>query len=50
MADSEHLGRPLHLADALIAAQAIQGNHVLVSHDRDFAGIRDLRTEDWQTG
>jgi len=34
MADRADQGRPLHLADALIAAQIIIGQHVLVSHDR----------------
>lgn len=50
MADRADQGRPLHLADALIAAQSIMGQHVLVSHDRDFNGLADLRCEDWQAG
>lgn len=50
MAERQRQGRPLHLADAIIAAQALIGGHVLVTHDRDFHGIKDLLTEDWAAG
>lgn len=50
MAHCQATGRALHLADALIAAQAMQSGHVLVSHDRDLAGIEGVVVEDWEGG
>lgn len=48
MADHERMGRPLSLADALIAAQSLHLRCTLVTHDRDFADIPGLVIEDWQ--
>ena len=48
MADRERIGRPLSLADALIAAQSLHLRCTLVTHDRDFADIQGLVIEDWQ--
>lgn len=50
MAHEQSRGRILHLPDALIAAQAIVGGHVLVSRDRDVAGIAGVQVEDWEAG
>lgn len=50
MAERERLGRPLSLADALIAAQCLHLGCTLVTHDGDFAHIPGLVQEDWQAG
>jgi len=47
MGDRSKQGRPLHLADALIASQALIGKHVLVTRDRDFTDIPELVLDDW---
>lgn len=41
------LGKPLSLFDLMIAAHALAKNMTLVTHDKAFAQITDLRMEDW---
>ena len=46
-ADCKKLGKTLAELDLLIAAQAMTLNAILVTHDKAFGQIADLRTEDW---
>ena len=41
------MGRPLAELDMQIAAHALAGDFVLVTHDAAFLQVPDLRTEDW---
>jgi len=40
-------GRQLGTIDALIAAVALRANRILLTTDKDFAPIPNLRTENW---
>ena len=42
-----HAGRPLAELDMQIAAHALAGDFILVTHDAAFQKVPDLRTEDW---
>ena len=46
-ADMERQGRTLAPLDLLIAAHALGANAVLVSNDRAFGHVAELRLEDW---
>lgn len=46
-ADLERMGQPLGNLDTLIAAQALAAGMILVSNDRAFGRIQNLRVEDW---
>ena len=46
-ADLEHKGQPMGGFDLMIAAQAIVAKTVLVTNDRVFGRIKNLRLEDW---
>ncbi len=43
----ESLGTPMGNLDMMIAAQAIAGDLILVTHDRVFHRVRNLKVEDW---
>ena len=46
----ETMGRPLAPLDMLIAAHAVAANALLVTHDKVFQYVKDLRgREDWAT-
>ena len=45
----ESEGRPIGNLDMMIAAHALTLGAVLVTHDRAFARITGLKTEDWTT-
>ena len=45
--DSRQLGKTLAELDLLIAAHALALDATLVTHDRAFTHISNLRTEDW---
>jgi tRNA(fMet)-specific endonuclease VapC len=45
--DCKHSGKALAELDMLIAAHAIALQATLVTHDKAFSQIADLRTEDW---
>lgn len=47
--DIEKQGKALGNMDLLIAAHAVSLNTTLVSHDRAFAKIKELKTADWTT-
>jgi predicted nucleic acid-binding protein len=40
-------GQPADQADLLIAAQALAGGLILITHDRAFSRIKQLKIEDW---
>ena len=46
-ADQEKKGEPMGNLEMMIAAQALAADAILVTHDRVFKRIRDLRAEDW---
>jgi tRNA(fMet)-specific endonuclease VapC len=46
-ADQERKGRPLSVEDLMIASHALSLGLTLVTHDRVFAFVDGLRTEDW---
>lgn len=46
-ATMEAAGTPLSALDMMIAAQAVEGARVLVSHDRAFRQVPKLAVEDW---
>ena len=46
-ADMERQGRTLAPLDLLIAAHALGANAVLISNDRAFGHVAELRLEDW---
>ena len=43
----EASGTPMGNLDMMIAAQALAANATLVTHDRVFHRVRDLKLEDW---
>lgn len=43
----EHAGRPMGNLDMMIAAQALAASAVLVTHDRVFQRVKQLKIEDW---
>jgi tRNA(fMet)-specific endonuclease VapC len=43
----EDSGTPMGNLDMMIAAQALAAGAVLVTHDRVFRHVKDLRIEDW---
>lgn len=43
----EQRGRPINDPDYWIAAQALAGDHILVTDDSDFARILELKRENW---
>jgi tRNA(fMet)-specific endonuclease VapC len=43
----EDAGIPMGNLDLMIAAQALVASATLVSHDRVFRRIKDLKVEDW---
>jgi len=43
----EELGEPMGNLDLMIAAQAIAAGAILVSSDRTFRKVKNLRVEDW---
>ncbi len=46
-ADQEKKGEPMGNMDMMIAAQALAAEVVLVTHDRVFRRVKELRIEDW---
>jgi tRNA(fMet)-specific endonuclease VapC len=44
----ERRGTPIGNLDMMIAAQALAGDAVLVTHDRAFGRVRGLQVEDWR--
>jgi tRNA(fMet)-specific endonuclease VapC len=44
---TESAGAPLSAVDMMIAAQAVEGARILVTHDRAFSRVPDLAVEDW---
>jgi tRNA(fMet)-specific endonuclease VapC len=46
----EHGGEPMGNLDMMIAAQAIAAHAVLVTHDRAFRRVKQLKIEDWSRG
>jgi tRNA(fMet)-specific endonuclease VapC len=46
-ADQERKGRPLSVEDLMIAAHALSLGLILVTHDKAFSFVDDLKTEDW---
>jgi tRNA(fMet)-specific endonuclease VapC len=46
-ADLERKGEPMGNLDMMIAAQALAAGAVLVTHDRVFRRVKELRVEDW---
>ena len=46
-ADLERIGQPMGNLDMMIGAHAVAADLVLVSHDRAFARIKNLKMEDW---
>jgi tRNA(fMet)-specific endonuclease VapC len=49
-ASQQKQGKPLSPADTMIAAHALAHNFTLVTNDKAFARIRNLRVEDWTKG
>jgi tRNA(fMet)-specific endonuclease VapC len=45
----ERSGAPMGNLDMMIAAQALAAQAVLVTHDRVFRRVRQLKTEDWSS-
>lgn len=45
----EHAGRPMGNLDMMIAAQALAASAVLVTHDRVFQRVKQLKIEDWSS-
>jgi tRNA(fMet)-specific endonuclease VapC len=43
----EKSGKPIGSIDTLIAAHAVSQDLILVTHDRDFDRISELKTQDW---
>ena len=43
----EQVGRPMGNLDMMIAAQALAAQAVLVTHDRVFGRVKQLRIQDW---
>ena len=43
----ERAGEPMGNLDMMIAAQALAAQAVLVTHDRVFRRLKQLKTEDW---
>ena len=43
----EQVGRPMGNLDMMIAAQALAAQAVLVTHDRVFGRVNQLRIQDW---
>lgn len=43
----EQRGRPINDPDYWIAAQALAGDHILVTDDSDFGRIPELKRENW---
>ena len=46
-AELENKGQPVGSFDLMIAAQALAGKMTLVTNDRVFSRIKNLRIEDW---
>jgi len=46
-ADMERIGEPMGNLDMMIAAHALAAQAVLVTHDRVFHRVKQLRIEDW---
>ncbi|MGC2404761.1 MAG: type II toxin-antitoxin system VapC family toxin [Acidobacteriaceae bacterium] len=46
-ADMERLGEPMGNLDMMIAAQALAAQAILVTHDRVFHRVKQLKIEDW---
>jgi tRNA(fMet)-specific endonuclease VapC len=46
-ADLERAGQPIGNMDMMIAAHALAAQAVLVTHDRAFRRVRQLKMEDW---
>jgi len=44
---TERLGTPMGTLDLMIASHALAVGAVLVTHDRGFRRVRDLKIEDW---
>ncbi|MDR3763932.1 MAG: type II toxin-antitoxin system VapC family toxin [Acidobacteriota bacterium] len=49
-AEIEREGRPMGSLDMMIAAQALSAVAVLVTNDKAFSHIRQLKIEDWTRG
>jgi tRNA(fMet)-specific endonuclease VapC len=49
-AEQERKDRPLSVEDLMIAAHAASLNLILVTNDRAFAQVDNLKTEDWTIG
>ncbi len=43
----ENAGKPMGNLDMMIAAQALAAGTILVTHDRVFHSVRQLKLEDW---
>lgn len=46
-AELERLGRPMGNLDMMIGSHALARGAILVTHDQVFAGIKNLKVEDW---
>jgi tRNA(fMet)-specific endonuclease VapC len=46
----ERAGRPLGALDTLIAAHALAADAVLVTSDKAFRNVKELKLEDWTKG
>jgi tRNA(fMet)-specific endonuclease VapC len=46
-AEQERKGRPMSVEDLMIAAHALSMDLTLVTHDKAFAQVDQLKTEDW---
>lgn len=49
-ANLERAGEPMGNLDMMIAAQALAAQAILVTHDRVFRRVKQLRIEDWSKG
>jgi tRNA(fMet)-specific endonuclease VapC len=49
-AHQQRLGKPLSREDTMIAAHALAHDFTLITNDKAFARVRDLRVEDWSKG
>jgi tRNA(fMet)-specific endonuclease VapC len=49
-AGQEHKGKPQSTEDMLIASHALSLGLTLVTHDKAFSFIDELKTEDWTVG